>query len=184
MGHNGPRLPSYVMGYIPPGIMDRYARESEAIAGRAKAAFTSATDASAADAKGVRHEWRQVEGLPNDNVAFHAHYSDLAVIGQPAPVDERAPGTDGLPDELVLAAGRPILTVPHAGRFAEIGQRILLAWNGSREAARAVQDALPLLKQADEVAIFGVNMPSAAHIPGGVTRHILQHMTVPTLMSR
>jgi nucleotide-binding universal stress UspA family protein len=46
--------------------------------------------------------------------------------------------------------------VPYAGRFATAGQRVLIAWDAGREAARAVSDALPLLKRADtvEVAVF------------------------------
>ncbi len=166
-----PQMPTYVMGYIPPEIMERYDRESKELAAGAKDVFTKA-----AEAAGVAFEWRALEGLPYDSVAFNANYSDLVVIGQPAPGDERAPGTDGLPDELVLSSARPVLTVPYAGRFAEIGKRILVAWNGTRESARAVQDALPLLQRADEVAVFGVNMARAEHIPGAdIATHLARH---------
>ena len=166
-----PQMPTYVMGYIPLEIMERYDREAKDLAAGAKQAFTKA-----AEAAGVAFEWRAIEGLPYDRVAIDAHYSDLVVIGQPAPGDERAPGTDGLPDELVLSSGRPVLTVPYAGRFPEIGRRILVAWNGTREAARAVQDAMPLLRRADEVAVFGVNMARQEHIPGAdIATHLARH---------
>ena len=166
-----PQMPTYVMGYIPPEAMDRYDQESRKSAASAKEVF-----AKAAEAAGVAFEWRAIEGLPYDSVAFNAHYSDLVVIGQPAPGDERAPGTDGLPDELVLSSGRPVLTVPYAGRFPTVGKRILVAWNGTREAARAVQDAMPLLQRADEVAVFGVNMARAEHIPGAdIATHLARH---------
>lgn len=166
-----PQMPTYVMGYIPPEVMDRYDQESRKSATSAKEVF-----AKAAEAAGVAFEWRAIEGLPYDSVAFNAHYSGLVVIGQPAPGDERAPGTDGLPDELVLSSGRPVLTVPYAGRFPTVGKRILVAWNGTREAARAVQDAMPFLQRADEVADFGVNMARAEHIPGAdIATHLARH---------
>ena len=166
-----PNLPTYVRGYIPQEILDRYTRESAEIAGQAKAEF-----AKLADATGVAYEWRQIEDLPHNVVAVHAHYSDLVVIAQSAAGDERAPGTDGLPDQLVLSSGRPVLMVPYAGRFAELGKRILVAWNGTREAARAVQDAMPLLRRADEVTVFGVNMPKGQHISGAdIATHLARH---------
>jgi nucleotide-binding universal stress UspA family protein len=165
------QMPTYTEGYITPEIMDRYDQESQELAAGAKEIFTKA-----AEAAGVAFEWRTIEGLHFDSVAFNAHYSDLVVIGQPAPGDERAPGTAGLPGELVLSSGRPVLVVPYAGRFAEIGKRILVAWNGTREAARAVQDAMPLLQQADEVAVFGLNMARAEHIPGAdIATHLARH---------
>ncbi len=174
-----PQMPTYVMGYIPLEIMERSDREAKDLAAGAKQVFTKA-----AEAAGVAFEWRAIEGLPYDRVVFDAHYSDLVVIGQPAPGDERAPGTVGLPDELVLSSGRPVLTVPCAGRFPEIGRRILVAWNGTREAARAVQDAMPLLRRADEVAVFGVNTARAEHIPGAdIATHLARHGVCPRVES-
>ncbi|MCG8695704.1 MAG: universal stress protein [Minwuiales bacterium] len=231
-----PQLPAYVMGYVPPELLERYSKEAADAANEAKSVFQPK-----ADAAGVAFEWRQAEGMPHDIVSFHAHYADMVVVGQTAPDKERVAGTEGLPDELVLSAGRPILVTPYIGDYSKVGKSVLVAWNGTREAARAVHDALPFLQQASEVTIFGVDMPSAQHIPGadiathlarhgikprveytvapdipigdalldavsdygcdmlvmgayghsrireialgGATRHILQHMTVPVLMS-
>jgi nucleotide-binding universal stress UspA family protein len=58
-----------------------------------------------------------------------------------------------LPAQVVLGSARPVLALPYAGRFATIGARVLLAWDGSSEATRAVWGALPLLRAADLVAI-------------------------------
>src|SRR6267142_2077463 len=54
---------------------------------------------------------------------------------------------------LVMSIGRPVLYVPFAGRFEDCGKRVLVPWNASREAARAVKDALPLLRAAEETEV-------------------------------
>ena len=56
-----------------------------------------------------------------------------------------------------MTSGRPVLAVPYAGDFPVVGERVLVAWNASREAARAVNDALPLLAQAKMVTVLAVN---------------------------
>jgi nucleotide-binding universal stress UspA family protein len=58
---------------------------------------------------------------------------------------------------VMLASGRPVLAIPYAGQFEQIGERVLVAWNASREATRAVNDALPLLMGAKAVTILAVN---------------------------
>jgi nucleotide-binding universal stress UspA family protein len=76
--------------------------------------------------------------------------------------------------ELVLGAGRPVLLVPYAGRYADAGKRVLIAWNASREAARAVADALPLLVRADAVDVVAF-APGGDHgeVPGADLAHYL-----------
>jgi nucleotide-binding universal stress UspA family protein len=56
-----------------------------------------------------------------------------------------------------MGAGRPVLIVPYVGTFKTLGQRVLVAWNASREATRAVNDALPLLERASSVRVLSVN---------------------------
>ena len=78
--------------------------------------------------------------------------------------------------------------VPYAGHFKSIGRRVLIAWNGSREAARALNDALPLLDSAEYVALLAIN-PEPESRPGvnrfaQVTRHLQLHgidATIETL---
>ena len=103
----------------------------------------------------AKAEWRRSTRDALAAVQLSARYADLVVIGQhedgrPAP-EERLPPY--FVPELVLSAGRPVLLVPYAGRFSSIGSRVLVAWNASREAARAVRDALPLLQRAKKVEI-------------------------------
>lgn len=110
--------------------------------------------------RAVKTEWRLLE--------THVGYRDCAelVIEQARSVDlviaAQADGTwdDSamldFPERLALESGRPTLIVPHAGRFPKFGARVVVAWNGSREAARAVFDALPLLQQASAVNILSI----------------------------
>ena len=67
------------------------------------------------------------------------------------------------PERLVLAAGRPVLILPSAGRFPNIGARILVAWDASREATRAVTDAIPMLRLANTVHVMTVNPKHGEH---------------------
>jgi nucleotide-binding universal stress UspA family protein len=80
--------------------------------------------------------------------------ADLVVFGQTAP-DYRLPTGFG-PEDIVRASGRPMLMVPYAGEFATIGKRVLIAWDGTREAARALHDALPLMAGAEAVTVMTV----------------------------
>jgi nucleotide-binding universal stress UspA family protein len=110
--------------------------------------------------RGARAEWRSSEGDAVGSVCFNAHHADLVIIGQPDPDTYES---DGLPPgfaaDVVLSAGKPVLIVPFAGHFPKIGQRPLVAWNEAREAARALTDALPVLKQAKSVEVVTFEKP-------------------------
>jgi nucleotide-binding universal stress UspA family protein len=61
-----------------------------------------------------------------------------------------------VPDWLAMDSGRPVLIVPRAGALEQIGERVVVAWNNSRESARAVFDALPILQKAAAVTVLSV----------------------------
>ncbi len=133
-------------------------------------------DARAAVA-GLSVEWRDVTGDMFETIALHARYCDLVIIGQTAP-DSLDGGS--LPDDLILAIGRPMLVVPYAGHFQSVGRRVLVAWNASREATRAVHDAMPILCRADLVRVIAVNpghgMAGHGDIPGAdICLHLSRH---------
>ena len=190
-------------------------------------------------------EWRLVEPGERtvaDCIIDHGRYADLIIVGQRDRSFDFSSVLD-VPERIIVESGRPVLVVPNAGRFAEIGKRISVAWTSRREATRAVFDALPLLMDAAQVRIVSVNpnqraggdfpgaeiattlarhgvkceiattvsgeigigdvllsglsddasdllvMGAWGHsrmrelVFGGATRHILEHMTVPVLMS-
>ncbi len=102
-------------------------------------------------------EWRRAEGYTEDAIQLNARYADLVVVSQPDPNDNPAFIPLDFPAGLALSVPRPILVIPHAGTFNDVGRNVLVAWNGSREATRAVTDALPLLMRADKVTVLVQN---------------------------
>jgi nucleotide-binding universal stress UspA family protein len=140
---------------------------------QAKLAVDAARQAKQVFERGVsaagiaKSEWRESRDDAAESVPLHARYADLVVVGQPNATDAGAVEPD-FPERLLLAAGRPLLVVPYAGDFTEVGKRAIVAWNASREAARAVTDAIPLLREAKTVQLVAFNPDAAAHgdVPG------------------
>src|SRR3990172_12463863 len=81
--------------------------------------------------------------------------ADLIVAGQTDPDWDLSPLLD-FPERLALEGGRPVLVIPYAGRYPKVGQNVVVAWKASRESARAVFDALPLLQGAQNVHILEI----------------------------
>ncbi|APR39297.1 universal stress protein [Paraburkholderia sp. SOS3] len=101
----------------------------------------------------------------NQAVAQYARLADLVIAGQSDPNDPESYIDDHFAEHLVMTAGRPVLLVPYAGVFPSIGSRILIAWNGGREAARAAFDAVPFLARAKQNTVVTVH-GAADELPG------------------
>lgn len=104
-------------------------------------------------------EWRSVttERRPVADVALgHARASDLVIASQADP-DWGFSDILDCPDRLAIESGRPVLVLPSSGRFSALPRTVLVAWNGRRESARAVFDALPLLTLAETVEVLTVD---------------------------
>ncbi|WP_237478608.1 universal stress protein [Lichenibacterium dinghuense] len=85
---------------------------------------------------------------------FGAHCADLIVATQPHPDAEHL-SAKAVPRDVLVGAGVPMLLLPTGWRSREtLGRRLLIAWNFSREATRAVHDAMPLLAAAEKVFLF------------------------------
>jgi nucleotide-binding universal stress UspA family protein len=166
------------IGYYDPATFDPLYREMqqkvEGDAQGVRAAFEHA-----AEQHGVSAEWRAVEDLLEADPAVHARYVDLTILGQLDP-DGAATATQPAPQAVALGSGRPILIIPYAGRFDTVGRRVLVAWNASREATRAVNDAMPLLAAADNVTVLVIDPQEGprAHgeLPGAdISLHLARH---------
>lgn len=107
--------------------------------------------------EGIEGEWRRVEGVVAETVALHGRYADLIVLGQGEPVGTGSAKAADLPVGELMGAGRPLLVVPYAGAFPNLGQTVLVGWNGTAEAARAVNEAIPLLQAASKVTVLSIN---------------------------
>jgi nucleotide-binding universal stress UspA family protein len=84
------------------------------------------------------------------------------------------------PERVVVAAGTPILVVPTSGSFDDMGRHVLVAWDGSRESARAVRDAMPLLQEAEQVSLVAVDADRQGHMhpnanPAELAAHLSRH---------
>jgi nucleotide-binding universal stress UspA family protein len=164
-----PRIPGYSQSIIPDHVLAEQRRLAGEAAEAAKAAFVAATERD-----GVRSEWRLVEGAPGAELALHARYCDVAIVGQEQP--EAGSDFFSLTEALAFGSGRPVITVPYAGAFKTIGERVLVAWDATREATRALHDAMPILAGASEVVVYRVNPPERGHIPGAdIAAHLAQH---------
>ncbi|MEP6875663.1 MAG: universal stress protein [Burkholderiales bacterium] len=87
-----------------------------------------------------------------DSLVRHAGVHDLVVLGQ----TERAAVALGLdiPEHVLMRAGTPALVVPFVGGFDDVGECVVVAWNATRESARVIHDAMPLLSEAREVHLM------------------------------
>jgi nucleotide-binding universal stress UspA family protein len=137
----------------------------------AELALQSAAKAQVAAAESLSDlaiEWRVTSFNTIGNVALHARHADLLVMNQEDP--DLSPGTGpSIPAGVIMRAGRPVLLVPYAGSFKTCGDSVLIAWNASRESARAAADALPFLKAAREVHVVSFNPESESdwgEVPG------------------
>jgi nucleotide-binding universal stress UspA family protein len=148
--------PRYAGGTTLDAVMGEIARRHDTCAAKVREAFESATRRL-----GIRTEWRLARGFPDGEAIVNVRYCDLAIVAQSDPAPERS----SFPlhaDAVVLAAGCPVVVVPRQGYFSTSARRILVAWNASTEATRAVNGALLFLQEADAVEVVVVN-PGKGH---------------------
>ncbi|MCE4556747.1 universal stress protein [Roseateles cellulosilyticus] len=111
------------------------------------------------------YEGRADVGFAEEVMTLAARYCDLTVVTQPDPDLAQSPR---IAEELLLRSGRPLLVLPYAGDAAlPPAPRVLVGWNGSREAARALHDALPLLRAATSVQVAVFEAPDDIDSPHG-----------------
>lgn len=131
-------------------------------------------------AAGLEHDlWKVPNGeLDVGGVAARfCRYADLSVLGQPDPEEPRVP--EDLASKVLLESGRPVLLLPSVGQVADVGRRVVVEWFGSRESARALGDALPLMRQAQEVHVLDLRarrgVPDDDEPAAEVIRHLAAH---------
>ena len=91
-------------------------------------------------------------------LSFHARHADITFMGQPNKDDPGAAFQDSLLDGVLFASGRPVYVVPHIGRFEVPSRKAVIAWDGGKKAARAVNDAIPLLEgRGGEIVVLVIN---------------------------
>ncbi len=127
--------------------------------------------------QGVKNEWRMIDvrsSLVADGLMPHAFQVDLVIVPQkPEKVDledEHSNVENDFTERAIMESGRPVLVVPASGKFSNIGQKILVGWNATRESARSTFDAIPFMRDAESVTITWVNpqedLPEKENLPG------------------
>ncbi|MGG1947878.1 universal stress protein [Trinickia sp. NRRL B-1857] len=126
---------------------------------------------------GCPFEWRAPNGPSVETAVLHARHADLLVLGQEDPENPATHIARYFVEDVIMSAGRPAVVLPHAGRIATFGESALVAWDGGREAARALADAVPLLKRARFVTVVSVSKrpedstPDEIDVAGYLERH-------------
>jgi nucleotide-binding universal stress UspA family protein len=177
--------PLDLSAYVAPGpgfmavelveeIEEKHRETVKTVAARLEATFRAACSRA-----GISHEWRLAEGNAAEVGVLHAHYADLTITSQIDPSKPPPGGWARLPQQLALASGRPTLILPYAGRFETICRRVLVAWSRTRESARAINDALPILERASHVTVLSINPrrgEDANDLPGAdIALHLARH---------
>jgi len=132
-------------------------------------------------ATGISSEWRSAWEAQTSALMLSARYVDLVTMSGAASntADMIA---HRYADSVVIAAGRPVLLFPETYKWGKGFQRVMVAWDGSREAARAVHDALPFMTRAQQVVVMEVTAgreETEIRDPASdIARHLSRHGVV------
>ena len=166
---DAPDIAPAVAALLPP---ETFTRHAEHLAGRqrfAEEAFRSA----AKDAGVASVEWRTPPGPGIDATVAHARCADVTVLSQP----DSAQLDWGFEAQrlaaVLLESGRPLLIAPRIDLEGSLGRHIVVAWDGGREASRAIGDALPLLVRAERVTVACLDPSATARGADSVARERL-----------
>jgi nucleotide-binding universal stress UspA family protein len=165
-----PYVPAMVGVHIPPDLVQAQVREGERAAEKAlQMAEEVARDRGRSVAR--LSATGSVETL-EQSFAQAAHLADLCVAGQP---DETSVAL--LAEAAFLRTGRPAIIVPSIGAKPGPARCAMVAWNRSREAARAVHDALPFLIEAERTIVLSIDAPAAGAEASGsdLAAHLARH---------
>lgn len=177
------RHSSFVRGNAVAAMYELYQERK-----RASVASVQAMLAEIARVHAIECEFRDCDGEIGEALMLHARHSGLAVLGSSRAAD----GFDSaltLSEDVIFASGVPSILVPRRWDAARPIRKIIIGWNASREAKRAISDALPLLLQAAEVHVVVVPEASVSRLlgpdPGAdISRHLARygvHVTLDNL---
>jgi nucleotide-binding universal stress UspA family protein len=169
-----PVVPGSVFGSVAVELVATHRAECEKAARAAISYFDETTRRV-----GLSAESRLQTASPAEAASMFgriAHRFDLAVVAQAAP--EMLPGRDLIIEAALFESGRPVLVVPYIQRDGLMLDRVMVCWDGSRNAARAVGDAMPLLRRAKavEVVIVAGEAAKSDELPGAdIAHHLARH---------
>ncbi|TYR30962.1 universal stress protein [Mesorhizobium microcysteis] len=119
--------------------------------------------------EGVSYEWQAMENVSGDSAVsalVAARASDLIVVQQ-SDADGKS-GSLANVETLLFESGRPVLFVPYAVSVQTSFRRVMVAWNGTQQAARATFDALPFIREAEQTEILSLDATDSYEQDGAV----------------
>lgn len=169
-----PVAPEMMAMSTAPVLLESIAEEQQQRAAGARKTFDAATQRA-----GLNTGFRRSEGPMFAALNQMARYSDLLVLTQEGD-GKSGPVLGGFADYAVMDCGRPVLVVPFVGAAVPVDGTVLVAWSGTRESARAANDALPLLALASRVQVVVIEPEdtalSDAPLPGAdFCEHLARH---------
>ncbi|HYS64873.1 MAG TPA: universal stress protein [Paraburkholderia sp.] len=123
---------------------------------------------AAGERAGRSVEWRAPGGPAVDAAVLHARHADLLILGQYDPDDPSSYIARHFVEDVLMASGRPAIVLPYAGAVRSFAENVMIAWDGSRESARAMADALPLIKRAKFVTVMTLQRHPDSEAPAGI----------------
>ena len=169
-----PVIPGSVMGGIPPEFIESQRRESEKKANDAIVRFEQAVKRA-----GISYETRTVNASiagAADRLGRLARRFDLAIVGQPE--RKMAAAAEVVDEGVLFDSGRPVIFVPYIQKAGLKLDRVIVCWDGSRSATRAIADAMPFLQKAKQVEIVMVVSKGGKNdeVPGvDLGQHLARH---------
>ena len=169
-----PIVPVAATGYIPPEVIETQQRDSESAAQAALDRFTAAATRAGVTAEAVK--------IPSsfagagDSFGRIARRFDLAIVGQAEP--DKGAVDELIAESALFESGRPVILVPYIQRAPLKLDRVMVCWDGSRAAARAIADSMPLLERAGQVEVVIVSNERGKldEIPGAdMGQHLARH---------
>jgi len=167
-------VPMGRMGYTPAEIIDALRYDNEVAAKAAIDRFAKTTSLA-----GVSAEWATVSvnsASAGDQFGRIARRFDLAIVGQPEPEPKAA--EQKITESALFDSGRPVIFVPYIQKAPLKLDRVMVCWDGSRPATRAIADAMPLLERARgvEVVIVANERGKQTEIEGAdMGQHLARH---------
>ncbi|MGB3743885.1 MAG: universal stress protein [Xanthobacteraceae bacterium] len=147
-----PVVPISGTGYIPADVIESQRADNETAAEAAIKDFTAATDRA-----GISAEPQMLTASltgAGDQFARMARHFDLAIVGQAQP--EMSTMEQIIGETTLFESGRPIIMVPYIQKAPFKSGNVMICWDGSRTAARAVADAIPILGESSRIEIVSV----------------------------
>jgi nucleotide-binding universal stress UspA family protein len=169
-----PIVPVSGSGYIPAEIIETQQRDNEAAAKAAIDRFTAATARAGLSAEPITLS-ASFAGA-GDQFGRIARRFDLAIIGQTDP--EKTAAEEMIAESALFDSGRPVIMVPYIQKAPLKLDNVMVCWDGSRPAARAIADAMPLLERAGtvEVVIVANERGKQDEIAGAdMGQHLARH---------